>query len=179
MFARLSARSFVCVVLGATLAHAQTGKGKTISTPGKVKFTEYKENGIWKTSKNDHFSIRTPERWKVSLKQRTSGEKEDKNRWTYILKNDNNKTVFEILIIRGGPQWIRCFCAPQAQYQFSDIDGYRIWLLTQSIRVAEDGFLGRTVKVASEQYRLDIHALVKGEDWQRIFHVAETARPLN
>jgi hypothetical protein len=69
--------------------------------------------------------------------------------------DDKRAEVFQVSIVKGGPEWIGCFCAPQADYEYSEIPPYRVWTLTMDMG---DDLKTRTVKVANKELRLDIHA---------------------
>jgi hypothetical protein len=147
-----------------------------------IAFTNYQEHGQWRTWENERLRIRIPANWSINLVtqfenkpvakssiERLFGYDEEKQTWIYQLIDDKQRGAFQVKIVDGGDEFITCLCASKDDYQYSRKDNVKIWSLTFKKQ--------RTIKMANQRYRLDIHILDRGVDNKMLDYIAESARP--
>jgi hypothetical protein len=135
---------------------------------GPVRFVNYTEEGRWNDWKNEQFTIRIPENWSIS--QLPAGKEEDEQ--SYAVRDAESKEMFKVLVVKGGPEWIACFCAPYKEYEYTEKAPYKIWALTMKLGKLEM----RTFKVANKELRLDIHAKLPSGEGDKVRYILESAR---
>jgi len=162
--------SLVCHTSSLTLGNEPSPEAtvETAKPTKPVKFIQYDEQGEWTTWSDTRLSIRIPANWNVA-----EDETEAKaNEWNYELQNEQGEHIFAILVKEGGPEWISCFCVPYREYEYTEKKPYKIWAITHKRPKTET----RTVKVANEKLRLDIHVMLPTADAQKVRYIAESAR---
>jgi len=157
-------------IVDAAEPNSRTGESAAMADAEPIEFIEYKEEGQWKHWKNDHFSMRIPENWSVVQLQLPDGQTE---KWSYSVRDGEGRGVFQVLVVRGGPEWIPCFCAPLREYTYASNGPYKMW----ELRLKRVNAL--VFKVANKELRLDIHAeLPYNNDADRVRYIVESARVL-
>ena len=149
-----------------------------------VSLSKYREVGKWNTFENEQIKIRIPENWCVKLDSTCKNEEvstwlhklltggEGKQQWVYSLFDENADKIFKINVVEGGSEFIYCLCASKSDYDYSKVDKYKVW------SIYSKGKKGRTIKVANELYRLDIHLHYSSKYDSFLDYIAESARPV-
>ncbi len=166
----------------AGLSRASDAPPKRSTANGRgVTFVKHSESGEWKTWSDGRLSVRLPHDWTVNIDVGPAdGSVTDaraslshKDEWTYHVKSaDGTADAFSILVRRGGPEFIGCFCAPRSVYEYTKADGFKIWALTLP------GLNARMFKVASRTLRVDIHGELPSNNADQIRYMIESVRPV-
>ncbi len=138
---------------------------------GPVEFVNYREEGRWEDWGNEQFTIRIPEDWSISLLGQEEGD-----RTSYCVRDAAGERKFEVLVVKGGPEFIECFCAPYGKYEYTKRGPWKMWALSMTLGPPSNPLRTRTIKVSNKELRLDIHAELPSEDGDKVRYIAESAR---
>ncbi len=157
---------------GRDIARHQRDYG-TSPNAGPVYFTEYKEQVPWQHLSTDRFTIALPPGWRIGP---PTPDEDNPARADYAIHDPSEKAVLEIWTQPGCYRYLACLCTSKSHYQFSGLDGVRIWYWQRS-PLGNKGF-----KAASEKFSVDIHyntfdKELLAYDEKMMCHLIESLRP--